>query len=201
MLPTDEQIKALHQKYAKSNTDFELVYTHCQIIETITMQLLDANPIANIDRQLVHIGSLLHDIGAYDVLENGKFVAGVRHGVIGEEILKREGYPESIWRFASHHTGIDLSEQDVIKQGLPIPAADYAPRTDEERIVMYADKFHSKSNPPVESPYFCTVRWFHNYVQKFGSDKPERFNELVNFFGKPDLTPLSERFGHAIVDI
>ncbi len=194
MLPTDQQIIDLHHKYAKTDADFQLVYQHCQIIETIAMKLLDAKPIAGIDRQLVHVGCMLHDIGTYKVLENGVFVKGVRHGVFGEEILKEEGYPESLWRIASHHTGVGLTEQDVIDQGLPIPVADYTAQTNEERLVMYADKFHSKSNPP----YFCSYEWFHKSVQQFGADKATKLDALAALFGKPNLDPLSEHFGHEI---
>lgn len=194
MLPTDQQIIDLHHKYAKTDADFQLVYQHCQIIEAVAMQLLDANPVAGIDRQLVHVGCMLHDIGAYKVLENGFFVNGVRHGVFGEEILKEEGYPEKLWRIASHHTGVGLTEQDVIDQSLPIPVADYTAQTNEERLVMYADKFHSKGKPP----YFCSYEWFHESVQKFGKDKAAKLDALAALFKKPDLTPLSQRFGHEI---
>lgn len=61
----------------------------------------------------------------------------------GEAILKSEGFPEKLWRFASHHTGVGLT-RDVINQKLPLPEADYLVETDEELLVMYADKFHSK---------------------------------------------------------
>lgn len=198
MLPTDQQIKNLHQKYAKTDADLTLIYTHCQIIEAIAMQLLDKNPIKDIDRNLVHVGCLLHDIGAYDVLEDGEFVQGVRHGIIGENILKSEGFSETIWRFASHHTGVGLTKKDVLDQKLPIPVADYTARTIEEKLVMYADKFHSKSNPPSEAPYFCSFDWFHNSVQKFGADKAAKFDTLAKLFGKPDLVALSKQFKHAI---
>ena len=201
MLPTDLEIKELHRKYAKSDDDFNLIYTHCQIVEAIAMQLLDTKPLSGIDRNLVHVGCLLHDIGAYDVLEDGRFVKGVRHGTFGEEILKKEGFPETIWRFASHHTGVGLTEQDVIDQAIPIPIADYTAKTDEERLIMYADKFHSKSNPPVEPPYFCTFEWFRDSIQKFGADKAEKFDVLAQSFGKPDLKSLSKQFGHSVKDI
>lgn len=201
MLPTDKQIESLHRTHAKSEADFQLVYTHCRIVEAIAMQLLDARPIDNVDRQLVHIGCLLHDIGAYQVLENGKFVRGVRHGVIGETILRDEGFPEIIWRFASHHTGVGLTKQDVIDQHIPIPATDYTAQTDEERLVMYVDKFHSKSNPPHEPPYFCTFEWYRHSIQQFGEDKTTKFDFLAEQFNKPDLAPLGKRFGHAIKDI
>lgn len=197
MLPTDQDIKALHRQYAKTDDDFQLIYTHCQIVEAIAMQLLDARPTPSVDRQLVHVGCLLHDIGAYDVLENGRFVAGVRHGPIGERILQKEGFPETIWRFASRHTGVGLTEQDVKDQKLPIPIANYMPHTDEERLIMYADKFHSKSNPPLEPPYFCTFEWFHQSIQKFGTDKAARLEELAHLFGKPQLEVLSRHYGYA----
>lgn len=34
-----------------------------------------------------------------------------------------------------------------MSQNLPVPPADYLAETAEERLVMYADKFHSKSRP------------------------------------------------------
>ena len=201
MLPTDQQIEALHHKYAKTDADFKLVYTHCKVVEAIAMQLLDATPVESIDRQLLHVGCLLHDIGAYDVLEDGKFVKGVRHGVLGEKILREEGFSDKIVRFASHHTGVGLTKQDVIDQGLPIPIADYLAETSEELMIMYADKFHSKSNPPEEAPYFCTFEWYRNSVQKFGSDKAAEFDHMAEQFGKPDLVPLSKQFGYDIRDV
>jgi len=201
MLPTDQHIEALHRTYAKTSKDFQLVYNHCQMVGAIASQLLDTQPIPGIDRQLVHVGCLLHDIGAYDVLEDGKFVAGVRHGTIGEHILQAEGFPETIWRFASHHTGVGLTEQDVKDQRLPIPVGDYTAKTNEERLIMYADKFHSKSRPPVEPPYFCTFEWYHHSVQKFGADKATKLGELAALFGKPDLDALSARYGYEIRDV
>ena len=201
MLPSDQQIEALHRKYARTDKDFDLIYTHCKVIEAIAMQLLDAKRIAGIDRRLVHVGCMLHDIGAYDVLENGEFVSGVRHGVVGEDILRNEGLSEAVSRIASHHTGAGLTEQDVKDQGLPIPIDDYTAKTNEERLIMYADKFHSKGNPPAEPPYFCTFEWYRNSVQKFGADKAEKFDGLSRLFGKPDLQTFSKYFGYKIRDI
>lgn len=45
-LPTEAQIKNLHKKYAKTDTDFALIYTHCQVVDTIAAQLLDATVFA-----------------------------------------------------------------------------------------------------------------------------------------------------------
>lgn len=198
MIPTDRQIEKLHRKYARNVSDFNLIYHHCQIVEAIAMQLLDARPLASLDRQLVHVGALLHDIGAYEVLVDGHFVRGVRHGTIGEQILKSEGFTKTIWRLASHHTGVGLTKQDVLDQKIPIPAKDYVAKTNEERLIMYADKFHSKSNPPTEPPYFCTFGYYRNTMQELGADKAAKFDALAEQFGKPNLILLKEQFGHDI---
>lgn len=198
-LPTDPQIEALHRKYAASEQDFQLIYTHCQIVEAIAMQLIHDNSLA-IDKQLVHVGCLLHDIGVYPLMDDaGRITKGVTHGVIGEELLKNEGFPENVWRLASHHTGVGLTKQDVIDQGIPIPPADYTARTDEERLIMYADKFHTKNKPPTDPPHFCTFEWYKSSVRQFGEDKVIKFEALAELFGKPDLESLSERFNQPIV--
>lgn len=196
--PSDQQIERLHRKYARSDEDFELVYEHCLIVKSIAMQLLESRQLEDIDRELVHVGCMLHDIGAYEVMEDGRFVAGVRHGVLGASVLGREGYPESLRRICACHTGVGLTPDDVVAQGLPIPVADYTAKSAEERLVMYADKFHSKSNPPLEAPYFCTYEWFRQSIAKFGEDKVGKLDALAEEFGKPDLNSLSERHGYSI---
>lgn len=201
MLPTDEQIKELHRKYAKTEADFNLIYQHCQIVDAIAAQLLESKPSIQLDRALLHVGCMLHDIGAYLVLEDGRFVQGVRHATYGEDILRNEGFDKALWRIASHHTGVGLTQQDVIDQKLPMPVADYTAKTTEERLVMYADKFHSKSNPPTEPPYFCTYDWLRVYIQKFGADKVAKLDDLAAQFGKPDLPRLSKQFSHQVKNI
>jgi hypothetical protein len=38
-----------------------------------------------------------------------------------------------------HQAGVGLRREDVIRQGLPLPPADYLAETSEERLVMYVD--------------------------------------------------------------
>ena len=78
---------------------------------------------------------------------------------------------------------------------------DYTASTPEERLLMYADKFHSKSKPPKEPPYFCTFEWYYNLVQKFGSDKQAKFQALADEFGKPDIALVAGKFGFSIKDV
>lgn len=196
-LPTLEQIEILHHKYAPSEAGFDLVFTHCKIVSEIAEQCI-ARKRLTLDAELVKVGCLLHDIGVYELLDkDGKEredLPYITHGIRGEAILKKEGFPEVIWRFGSHHTGVGLTNQDITKQGLPLPLQDYEAETVEEELVMYADKFHSKNTPP----NFNTFEHYKQTVAKFGQDKSEKFAQLAEKFGMPDLAPLIAKYGHVV---
>jgi len=195
-IPTDKQIRALHEKYAPTRAAFDLVYTHCEIVCSVSEQLLTDRRLA-IDADLVRAGSLLHDIGVYrqyspsGQLNHANYV---RHGVLGHELLRDLGFPDTLARFCSCHVGVGLSRADVLSQGLPIPADDYLAESDEEELVMYADKFHSKTTPPA----FVTAASYAAKVQRYGDDKAGRFAAMRAKFGEPDLTPMASAYGHAV---
>lgn len=197
LIPTDEQIRALHERHAPTREAFDRVFTHCRVVCAIAEQLLDQRP-ANANVDLVRAGCLLHDIGVYRLIDDSGRIDHTRyvsHGVLGHELLAEEGFPESLCRFCSHHTGVGVTADDVQSQGLPIPIADYLAQTPEEELVMYADKFHSKTAPPV----FHSVDSYSAKVRRFGPDKELRFKELVDRYGEPDLEALSAVFGHQIL--
>jgi uncharacterized protein len=196
-VPTDRQIRALHEKHAPTAHAFDLVYTHCEIVCRVVEQLLAAGS-RTLDPDLVRAGSLLHDIGVYRLYGPGGQLDRanyVRHGVLGYGLLRDHGFPELICRFCSCHTGVGLSRDDVRRQRLPLPLDDYLAESDEEQLVMFADKFHSKTTPPV----FVSVASYTSSVGTFGHDKVERFVALAAKFGAPDLPPLAREYGHALV--
>lgn len=190
MIPTDREIRALHRAHAPSPEAFEVVFTHCEIVWAIAEQLLARCP-EDLDADLVRAGCLLHDIGVYRL----RGAPYVRHGVLGHEILAKAGWPEPIRRFASCHTGVGLRRADIVAQNLPIPPGDYVAETGEEALVMYADKFHSKSDPPT----FSTPAAFAARIARFGADKVGLFDALRLRFGEPDLAPFIDRHGHRLV--
>ncbi len=176
---------------------YDLVFVHCQIVCDIALSCIAARGLA-VDPDLIRAGALLHDIGVYPLFAaDGAMRAGVAyitHGTEGERILRQEGLPEAIWRMASHHTGVGLTIQDIEHQGLPLPRQDYTAETEAERLIMYADKFHSKTTPP----YFNSYEWYRADVAKFGQNKVDKFDALATEFGVPDLVPLSARYGFVI---
>ncbi|MGW5878892.1 HD domain-containing protein [Nocardiopsis terrae] len=197
LIPTDEQIRALHERHAPTPEAFERVYTHCRAVCAVAEQLLDrAAPGVNAD--LVRAGCLLHDIGVYRLIDGSGRIDHARyvsHGVLGHGLLAEEGLPEVLCRFCSHHTGVGVTSDDVREQGLPLPVADYLAESPEEELVMYADKFHSKTDPPV----FHSAQSYAAKVRRFGADKEIRFKEMVDSHGEPDLAPLSRSFGHRVL--
>lgn len=194
---TPDAIEALHRKYAPSDEVYDLVFTHCQIVRDIAIQL-NSKGTCNIDIGLVTTGAMLHDIGVYPLFDaDSKLREGVSyitHGTEGEAILKKEGFPEKVWRFAAHHTGVGLTKQDVIDQKHPLPVTDYLAETDEELLIMYADKFHSKTTPP----YLNSFEWYGQDIAQFGPDKVVKFEEMAQKFGVPELESLSRKYGYEI---
>ncbi|MFE0648719.1 HD domain-containing protein [Streptomyces sp. NPDC059534] len=195
-IPTPDDIRALHLKHAPHEEAFERVFTHCEIVWQVAEHLLSVSD-HGADPELVRAGCLLHDIGVYRLYDAEGRRDGrsyVLHGVLGHEILAAEGLPEVLCRFSSCHTGVGLTKEDILTQGLPLPPGDYVAVTPEERLVMYADKFHSKSTPP----RFLSPETYAVSVSRFGQDKAAAFGALRAVFGDPDLDALAASYGHAL---
>ncbi|MEE1927362.1 HD domain-containing protein [Streptomyces sp. TRM 70351] len=185
---TAHDARLLHERHAPDPLALALVHTHCEIVARIARQLAERSPVP-VDTELVETGALVHDIGVYRL----KGAAYIRHGIEGYALLRAEGLPEEVCRFASRHTGVGLTRDDIRRQGLPLPPRDYVAETAEERLVMYADKFHSKSSPP----RFVDAAAYAAHVARFGTGKAAAFAALTEEFGEPGLAPLIIEYGHA----
>jgi uncharacterized protein len=194
-IPTLEEANNLHKKYAPNKEALESVWKHCHIVRRIALQIADDWHPTN--KELINIGALLHDIGVYRLYHNGVIdeKSYITHGLLGYELLKEEGFDEAICRFALLHTGVGITKEDIENNKLPFPARDYVPETNEEKIVAFADKFHSKSEPPT----FNSVKWYTEHLsKKFGEHKVKLFNEMLDEFGEPDLKSIMARYGQSI---
>ncbi|MGX6605037.1 HDIG domain-containing metalloprotein [Micromonosporaceae bacterium Da 78-11] len=195
-IPADDEIRALHERFAPSAEAFTLVHTHCVIVCRIAEQLFPAAG-EGLDLALVRAGCLLHDIGVYRLyrpdggLDRANYI---RHGELGSELVREVGLPETLSRFCARHTGVGITRADIVSQGLPLPAGDYLAETGEEQLVMYADKFHSKTSPPVFLPAASYLR----AVGRFGADKAALFAAMVERYGEPDLPALAAEYGHRV---
>ncbi len=192
--PSLKEIKALHLKYAASKKAFFIVFSHCQIIWEIAEQLITKNKLP-VNKSLVKAGAFLHDIGVYTLVDkNAVFDDAnyIKHGIEGYRILKKEGLPNEICRIAERHTGVGLTKQTIKKQKLPLPEKDYIAKTIEERLIMYADKFHSKPHK------FNSFETYSKKANKFGPENVTKFIAFSKEFGKPELSSLSKKFNQTI---
>jgi uncharacterized protein len=195
MFPDYDEIVQLHKKCAPDSRAFEIIFTHSTIVRDIALYLASKNNLKDINIQLIEAGALLHDIGTYELYENGKFDRDryITHGVLGYEILRKEGYPESLCRIASNHTGAGITRGMIKEQKLPLPDNDYVANSIEEKLVMYADKFHSKT------PRFNTYESYHKFSERFGKEATDRFEAMAKEFGLPDLEYFSTKYDQPIV--
>ncbi len=129
MIPNVEQAMALH---AKCGTR-EYTIRHCQAVTMAAKMIAEEfrRQGRDIDVDVVVAGALLHDIGR-------SMIQTVAHGVVGADILEKEGVDKVVVEIVRRHVGAGISPEEAERLGLP--ALDLVPRTIEERIVCFADK-------------------------------------------------------------
>lgn len=196
---SDEEIKKLHLKYVLGNFKerfLDLVWIHSVIVKDISLQIadrLESNFEIEVNRDLVRVGALFHDIGVYNCFDEElhsekdapKYIL---HGYEGYNILKDEKIPERIARFALVHTGTGITVEDIEREGLPLPKKDYIPISLEEEIVTFADKFHSKY------PSFNDYKDQKKRLEKFDLSKGIKLEVFKKKFGIPNLNELKAKY-------
>lgn len=195
MYPTLEEIEQLHRKYAPNERLFDLVFTHCKIVWDLAEQIIKTKAL-KINIPLVSAGALLHDIGTYPFMREYEQIGTSKyyqHALEGFTLLQKEGLPEKLCLLVLHHMRIGLTKEQVDYENLDLPLQDYSPTTQEERLVMYADKFHSKT------PQFNSYESYKNFVVRFGDEQAVKLVKLANEFGIPDLKPLAAKYNQPIV--
>ena len=174
----------LLKKYFDGNEKgFDLVYEHSRLVAgkalTVAISLgFDGNGLKFIEE-----ASLLHDIG---VVGTGTPRLGCRgsasylcHGILGREILEREGYPEH-GLVCERHIGVGLTIEDIIGQALPLPHREMTPVTLSERIICFADLFYTKKPGRVDRE--LTVDEVRLGLSRFGEKKVLIFDAWLREF-------------------
>ena len=130
----------------------EILVVHSVLVARLAHEIarahLERHAAAELDLPFILEAALLHDIGIGECDAPGIGCHGreeyIRHGVIGREILEREGLPRHAL-VCERHTGSGIRREEVREQGLPLPDRDYLPESAEEKIICIADKFYSKT--------------------------------------------------------
>ena len=154
-IPSREQALQLLIKSGCSKNVIE----HCKTVARLAVKIAKKlkNNGFNVDLKLVEIGALLHDIGRSKTHT-------VHHAIVGANIARKTGLPESIIRIIERHVGGGITTEEARKLGWP--ARDYIPETLEEKIVCYADKLvEGRRQVPVE-------RTIKKLAAELGEDHP-----------------------------
>lgn len=163
-------VLALIHKHCQGNEALEqLLIRHSNDVATRALSIAASHPELEIDTDFLRQAAMLHDIGCTLVDAPGIYCHGsepyIRHGILGSELLRREGLPRHA-RVAERHTGTGLTAAEITRQQLPLPPQDFTPETIEEQIICYADKFYSKSHPEQEKTPQQALR----SLEKFGAE-------------------------------
>ena len=109
------------------------VVAHCRKVSDMAVSLVERVR-GPVDRELVRLGGLLHDIGR-------SRTHGIEHAVAGVEIAKGLGFSDPIVLIIERHIGAGITAAEAARLGLP--RKEYVPLTPEEKIVSYADNLTS----------------------------------------------------------
>jgi len=178
--------EAIISKYCAGNTELQQnLLTHSRQVADRALAILSKHPewveSGEVDPVFVEEAAMLHDIGvvlcdAPRIHCFGKH-SYIEHGYLGAEILRQEGLPKHA-AVAERHTGTGIDIEQIIREKLPIPIQDYTPRTLEEQLICYADKFYSKTKLGQDKP-MSKIRL---HLWKYGSETVARFDKMQNFF-------------------
>jgi uncharacterized protein len=178
--------KAIIEKYCSGNIELQqILLTHSRQVADRALAILAKHPewveSGEVDPVFVEEAAMLHDIGV-TLCDAPKIHcmgthAYIEHGYLGAEILRQEGLPKHA-DVAERHTGTGIDIEQILREDLPIPIKDYSPRTLEEKLICYADKFYSKTHLGEDKP-MAKIRL---HLWKYGSDTVNRFDAMQALF-------------------
>jgi len=176
----------LLEKYFTDPDALGIVIAHSRLVAAKALAVADALAGIPLDRRFIEEAALLHDIGICRTASPSIGCRGdepyIRHGIIGREILEREGLPRHAL-VCERHIGVGLTVDDIIAQELPLPKREMVPLSLEERIVSFADLFYSKKPGSVEVEK--TPDQVRKSLGRYGEHKVGVFEEWLARFHCP----------------
>lgn len=175
-------IKIIEKYYKPDSKAYTFLVEHSRIVARKSLEIAEKVKHLDPDLKFIEEAAMLHDIGIFltDFPKLGCFgdKPYICHGYLGRELLEKEGFPRHAI-VCETHVGVGLTVEDIEKNNFPIPKRDMTPKTIEEQIICYADKFFSKDNEPLKEKPLQTIREF---IGKFGDEKLRQFDEWLKLF-------------------
>lgn len=165
--------------YPIGNKSREYYLPHVEAVADYARHIVQRHPELRANLQIVIEGAMLHDIGCCMVNAPKIGCYGkdryICHGILGAEILKKEGL-EKYANICLTHIGTGITVEIIRNGHLPLPLKDMIPTTIEEQIICYADKFFSKSSSNLrQSKELESVR---DGISKYGQASLDNFDRM-----------------------
>ena len=177
-----DYLSIINKYYPEDDELRGLLIKHSRQVADRCLLLCDRHPELRMDREFLEESAMLHDIGIRWCHAPSIFCQGsepyICHGLIGADLLRREGW-ERHALVCERHTGTGLTSEQIQRQRLPLPLdRNYEPESLEEQLVCYADKFFSKSHPD----RVLTVADTAQSLEKFGAEGVKKFLSWAKMF-------------------
>ena len=128
------------------------VRRHSEKVADKAMEIANKITKVKVDKNLIEIGALLHDIGRTKT-------HGFSHALIGGKILRERGFSDKLAKICETHILGGLDIEDAKRLGLP--EKNYLPVSLEEKIICLADKHLAGTREVTIKERFN--RWFQKY--------------------------------------
>jgi uncharacterized protein len=164
----------LFAHYRKGSKLADKLLRHSELVTDKSLALCEGVPHLKPDKTFVAEAAMLHDIGVYQTDRpkigcHGRH-PGIRHGVIGRQILEQYGLTAHAL-VCERHVGAGISAKEIEARQLPLPRRDMLPISIEEIIICYADKFYSKTRG--SEPH--SIETVMSKLESYGHDNITRF--------------------------
>jgi uncharacterized protein len=177
-------LEIIEKYYPQESFRYYIYLPHSRVVTDLALRIARMHPQFHADEEILEFGGMLHDIGILftNTPEIGCYgdLPYIAHGYKGRELLEKEGLP-LIAPICERHIGVGISVADIETHNLPVPKRDMTPKSIEEKIICYADKFYSKSTKNLLYP-----KPMHKVIKsigKYGEDKLKVFEGMMDLFG------------------
>jgi uncharacterized protein len=174
-------IKIIEKYYDFRSAAYGILIDHSRNVAGKALSIALAHSEMDLDLLFIEEAAMLHDIGIFlcnapDIDCHG-ICEYIRHGYLGAEILRKEGYPRHAL-VCERHTGTGISLKMIEENKLPLPHRNFLPASKEEQLICFADKFFSKTKPDKEK----SIDKIRESLRKYGEDPVLRFNTWHKLF-------------------
>jgi uncharacterized protein len=167
----------------QSSMAYKILIHHGKQVAQKAIDTAKNLPHLNPDLEFIKNAAMLHDIGIIFTNTPSFGCRGehsyICHGYLGRNLLEKRGLLK-LALVCERHVGTGITAEDIRHYNLPLPERNMEPRSIEEKIICYADKFFSKSGNLTSKEK--AVGEIKENLSQYGQDKVAKFQSWIDFF-------------------